>query len=129
MSYKRFAIELGMGVDLHGEDYTKASIRAVKDAISRVCLVGLIEALNLGLDEILVEIILGVPKGGEVVKEEVARAVPIGRVEVRVVEGGLRVPGVCVPAFGCSSDIIVVNACVVVNVPGRPGLKGGKGLG
>ncbi|MBC7240297.1 MAG: Lin0512 family protein, partial [Chloroflexi bacterium] len=82
MIYKRFAIELGMGVDLHGEDYTKASVKAVKDAVSRVCLSGLVEVLNLSLDDIRVEVILGIPKGGEIKEEEVRKAIPIGKVEV-----------------------------------------------
>lgn len=116
--YKRFAIELGMGVDLHGEDYTKASVKAVKDAISRVCLSGLVEVLNLSLEDIVVEVVLGLPKGGEVKKEEIRRAIPIGRVEVRMEEGGLKVPGIYVPKFGRTSTIIVVNACVIVKVPG-----------
>ena len=119
MTLKRFAIELGMGVDLHGEDCTKAAVKAVKDAISRVCLSGLVEILNVPLDEILIEVILGVPGGGEVREEEVRKALPIGKVEIRVVEGGLRVPGIHVPAFGETSNIVVVNACVVVKVPGK----------
>ncbi|MDK2870692.1 MAG: hypothetical protein PWQ16_43 [bacterium] len=118
MIYKRFAIELGMGVDLHGEDYTRASVKAVKDAVSRVCLSGLVEVLNLSLDDIRVEVILGIPKGGEIKEEEVRKAIPIGKVEVRVEEGGLKVPGIYVPKFGKTSTIIVVNACVIVKVPG-----------
>ncbi|MEM8542155.1 MAG: Lin0512 family protein, partial [Pseudomonadota bacterium] len=35
MALKRFATEFGMGVDLRGQDYTKAAIRAVKDALYR----------------------------------------------------------------------------------------------
>ena len=37
MQTKRFVVEIGSGVDLHGEDVTKAACRAVKDAISRSC--------------------------------------------------------------------------------------------
>ena len=35
MGTKRFIVEIGTGVDLHGEDVTKAACRAVKDAISK----------------------------------------------------------------------------------------------
>lgn len=118
MSYRRFAIEFGMGVDLHGEDCTKASVKAVKDAISRVCLCGLVEVLNISLEDVLVEVILGVPRGGEVEVEEVKKVIPIGKVELKVEEGGLKVPGIYVPRFGETSNIILVNACVVVKVPG-----------
>ena len=43
MARKRFAIELGYAADLHGEDMTKAAVRAVRDAISRICLCGIME--------------------------------------------------------------------------------------
>ena len=33
MAIKRFVTEMGMGVDVHGSDYTKAAKRAVTDAI------------------------------------------------------------------------------------------------
>ena len=34
MAIKRFVTEMGMGVDVHGSDYTKAAKRAVTDMIS-----------------------------------------------------------------------------------------------
>ena len=33
---KRIILEMGMGNDLHGSDYTKAALRAVQDAIFKV---------------------------------------------------------------------------------------------
>ena len=33
MARKRFAMEFGMGTDLQGADYTKAAVRALKDAL------------------------------------------------------------------------------------------------
>ena len=32
MAKKRCLLEMGMGTDLHGKDYTKAAQRAVRDA-------------------------------------------------------------------------------------------------
>ena len=43
---QRYIVELGTGADLHGADMTKAARRAVKDAISRSCLCGLVEVLG-----------------------------------------------------------------------------------
>ncbi|MBQ1434455.1 MAG: Lin0512 family protein, partial [Clostridia bacterium] len=34
MAWKRFIIEFGTGVDVHGIDVTKAAQKAVKDAVS-----------------------------------------------------------------------------------------------
>ena len=44
---KRFIVEIGTGIDIHGENATKAACRAVKDAVSRSCLCGLLEILEL----------------------------------------------------------------------------------
>ena len=32
MTLKRMAIEIGMGTDIRGADYTKAAVRALRDA-------------------------------------------------------------------------------------------------
>jgi len=34
MALKRFVIEMGMGIDQHGQDPTVAAARAVRDAIA-----------------------------------------------------------------------------------------------
>ena len=41
MDYRRYLLEVGTGIDLHGRDETKAAQRAVKDAISHSSMVGL----------------------------------------------------------------------------------------
>ena len=33
MAWKRVALEIGMGTDIRGADYTKAAVRAHKDAL------------------------------------------------------------------------------------------------
>ena len=38
---RTFIVELGSGVDLHGQDPTKAAVRAVRDAFAHVSLPGL----------------------------------------------------------------------------------------
>ena len=44
---KRYIIEFGIGMDFHGQDVTKACEKAVVDAISKSCLCGLNEILNI----------------------------------------------------------------------------------
>ena len=44
---KRYVVEFGMGLDIHGQDAGKAAQKAVKDAVSRSCLCGLSEVLGL----------------------------------------------------------------------------------
>ena len=60
MARKRVILELGMGNDLHGGDYTKAALRAVQDAIHHSSL-SMIR--SLGIDpktQIFVEVTVGV---------------------------------------------------------------------
>ncbi|OEU61434.1 MAG: hypothetical protein BA867_13175, partial [Desulfobacterales bacterium S5133MH16] len=100
MKKKRFIVEIGTGADLHGEDVTKAACRAVKDAISRSCLCGLVEILGIeDLKAIKVDILVACPKPEEVELEQVKAIIPIGQKSARAVEGGMKAKGLCVPNF------------------------------
>ena len=116
MSEKRFIVELGTGVDLHGEDVTEASCRAVKDAISRSCLCGLVEILEVGsLDDVTIDILVACPHPEQVDLDKVMAVVPIGRKRARAVAGGLETQGLCVAQFGPECDrIMVANAALTV---------------
>jgi uncharacterized protein (TIGR02058 family) len=118
MARKRYVIEIGTGIDLHGEDVTEAACRAVKDAVSRSCLCGLAEILEVtDLDQIEVDVLVAVPRPDEVDLEQVMDAVPIGRKNAHAVSGGMMVKGLCVPRFGPDRDqITVVNAALTVYV-------------
>ncbi|MDM8554642.1 Lin0512 family protein [Desulfococcaceae bacterium HSG7] len=118
METKRFIVEIGSGADLHGEDVTKAACRAVKDAISRSCLCGLVEILGIDdLQAMQVDIEVACPKPDEVDLEQVKAVVPIGHKNARAVEGGMNVKGLCVPDFAPNCDrIIVANAAVTVSI-------------
>lgn len=113
---KRFILELGTGIDLHGQDATKAAMRAVKDAISRSCLCGLVEILELDdLNRMFVEVTVAVPTPEQVDPEAVLSVIPFGRKELEVVSGGMRAPGLYQPELGDrTSDVIVANAAVTV---------------
>jgi uncharacterized protein (TIGR02058 family) len=120
MASKRFIVEIGTGVDLHGENVTKAACRAVNDAVSRSCLCGLVEILDLqDLGDVLVDILIASPRPQEVDLEQVKAAVPIGRRTARAVEGGMTARGLCVARFAPECDqIVVVNAAITVSVEG-----------
>jgi uncharacterized protein (TIGR02058 family) len=118
MEIKRFIVELGTGVDLHGEDVTKAACRAVKDAISRSCLCGLVEIMGMDdLEAVQVDIIVATPRPDEVDLEQVKAIAPIGRKTARSVAGGMVVAGLCVPNFAPNCDqIVMANAAVTVSI-------------
>ena len=87
---QRFIIEMGMGNDLHGMDYTKAAGRAIEDALrhSSIPLFG-----TLGLDhaEMRVQVTVAVQEPERVDCAALTARLPRGRAEVRAVHGGLNV--------------------------------------
>ncbi len=91
MALKRMALEIGMGTDIRGADYTKAAVRALRDALWHNSL-SVAAALGKDVDSIQVEVQIGVPKPHLVNKEEVLAVLPHGTGTVTVVEGGLEIP-------------------------------------
>jgi uncharacterized protein (TIGR02058 family) len=117
MANKRFIVELGYGTDLHGGNVTKAAQRAVKDAISRNCLCGLIDILGLkDPDRMHVAVKIGCPKPEEIDAGEVLKVIPFGSRELEVVSGGLSVRGLDLPALGEGDNIFVAVAALTVSV-------------
>ncbi len=115
---KRFIVEIGTGIDLHGEDVTKAACRAVDNAISKSCLCGLLEILKLkDLGDVRVDILVASPRPKDVDLDQVKAVVPIGRKTALVTEGGMTAQGICVDQFAPECDqILVANAAVTVSV-------------
>ena len=90
MSLKRIILETGMGNDLYGEDYTKASIRAVQDALHHSSLT-LFKSLDINPDQMHVVVTLGVQEPGKVDTTVVGEQIPYGKVTIQPVLGGLNV--------------------------------------
>ena len=118
---RTFVIELGTGVDLHGQDPTRAAVKAVRDAFAHVSLPGLRQVAEIqDLGTLAIEVTLGVPpEAGAVDTAQVAAQFPFGNVEVKVVPGGLMTGGDAFrPEFGDRTDhILMVNAAIRVRVP------------
>ena len=91
MALKRAILEMGAGNDLHGGDYTKAALRAVQDALHHSSL-GFARALDMDIESMHVEVIIGVQKPEAVDADRVKASLPHGQVTVRVVKGGLDIP-------------------------------------
>ncbi len=90
MAMKRMVVELGMGTDIRGADYTKAAVRALRDALWHNSL-NVATALGLPADAMVVEVVIGVPKPEQVDTAEVLAVLPHGTGSVKVVEGGLEI--------------------------------------
>ena len=87
---KRLILEMGMGTDLYGEDYTKAACRAVDDAIRHSSLI-LFRSLGLDHEKMVVNVTVGVQMPEAVDPQIVAAKLPRGRAVVNVVHGGQNV--------------------------------------
>jgi uncharacterized protein (TIGR02058 family) len=106
-------IELGMGVDLQGQDATKAATRAIRDAIGRNYLPGVRRTLQNSGGRMLVHVRLGVPaEAGGIDLAAVKATLPHGEVTLEVVPGGMLVPN----GLDDGGKICVVNAAVEVSV-------------
>ncbi len=108
MALKRMALEIGMGTDIRGADYTKAAVRALRDALWHNSL-SVAAALGKDVDSMQVEVLIGVPKPHLVNKEEVLAVLPHGTGTVTVVEGGLEIPN----DEGTSLTVIASAAAIV----------------
>lgn len=115
MSLVRWITEMGMGVDVHGHDYTKAARRAVSDALRHSSL-NFFAATDKTRDDMYVEVIVAVADPDAVDIEAVKAEVPYGTVTVRAVSGGLDVPKI-VKADGSADGIVMANAAVLVSFP------------
>ena len=117
---RTFVVQLGTGVDLHGQDATKAAVRAVRDAFNHVSLPGLRHVAGItDMSTVMVDVTLGVPpEAGPVDVEQVKAQFPIGTVNVTVQAGGLMPVGEAFrPEMGDKIDaILMVNAAIVVRV-------------
>src|SRR3954452_11130443 len=108
MPLKRMVLEIGMGTDIRGADYTKAAVRALKDALWHNSL-SVAAALGQPTDAMQVEVTIGVPKPDRVDKAAVLAVLPHGTGTVTVVEGGLEIPN----DAGTNSTVIANAAAVV----------------
>jgi uncharacterized protein (TIGR02058 family) len=105
---KRMVLELGMGTDIRGADYTKAAVRALRDALWHNSL-SIADAVGLPVDSMKVEVRIGVPHPEKVDKEAVLAVLPHGTGMVTVVEGGLEIPN----DAGTDSMVLAHAAAIV----------------
>ena len=110
MARVRCITEMGMGVDLHGRDATKAAKRAVSDAIRHSSL-GFTRFVGKTAHDMIVDVKIGVPDPGSVDTAAVAKELPYGKITVTAEKGGLEIP-----AESGGDAIIIANAAVMVSL-------------
>jgi uncharacterized protein (TIGR02058 family) len=110
MARVRCITEMGMGVDVHGKDATKAAKRAVSDAIRHSSL-GFVRLFGKTPQDMFVDVTIGVPNPEAVDTAAVAKELPYGTVTVAAVAGGLEIP-----AASGGDSILIANAAVIVSL-------------
>ncbi|GGE33463.1 hypothetical protein GCM10011391_10150 [Pullulanibacillus camelliae] len=109
-------IQTGFGVDVHGQDVTKASVRAIINAIHTNSMPGIKNLLpNQDLNNMKVNIKLAVPCDKDKLNiERVKQEIPYGTVTVEVLDGGMVTSsGIYLEDKGDQNDLMyIVNASV-----------------
>jgi uncharacterized protein (TIGR02058 family) len=110
MALKRMVVEFGMGTDLGGADYTKAAIRAVKDALWHNSLT-VADAFGVPRDEMRIEVFIGAGEPDQIDKKAVAETFPYGQAVVIASQGGMDIP-----KDDGADRTVLVNAAVIVSL-------------
>ncbi|WP_341530819.1 Lin0512 family protein [Nostoc sp. UHCC 0302] len=114
MARKRLIIEMGMGIDQHGQEPTVAAARAVRNAIAHNALPGVWEVAGLNdPNQMIVEVEVAVPYPEQVREEEVLAVLPFGRKTLTVQSGGMVVQGKAIPALNDKNDEMLIAIAAV----------------
>jgi len=111
MSDQRFIIEMGMGNDQYGMDYTKAAARAIEDAI-RHSSIPMLAARDIEHTKMRVQVTIGVQEPDKLDTEALKSAMPRGTATIGATHGGLNVAN---PDTG--DTIVMATAAVEVFLP------------
>jgi uncharacterized protein (TIGR02058 family) len=114
MARKRLIIEMGMGIDQHGQEPTVAASRAVRNAIAHNALPGVWEVAGLSHpNQMIVEVQVAVPYPEKVREEEVLAVLPFGRKTLTVESGGMIVQGRAIPELNDQNDEMLIAIAAV----------------
>ncbi|MEA5618125.1 Lin0512 family protein [Cronbergia sp. UHCC 0137] len=113
MTLKRFIIEMGMGIDQHGQEPTVAAARAVRNAIAHNALLGIMEIAAKDPNEMIIEVKIAVPYPEQVREAEVLAVLPFGRKTLIVESGGMIVDGLAIPSLNDKNDEMLIAVAAV----------------
>ena len=115
MEYRRFLIEIGTGVDMHGGSMTRAAQKAVKDAMSHCCMAGVREIFNAGPHDLALRVKICCPRPEELDLDQVKE--PLGfydDVELVPAAGGASERGLLVEEMGAGDTLVAALAIITV---------------
>jgi len=115
---KRYLVEFGTGVDVHGGNVTKAAKKALRDAISHCCMTGLTEVVGLDKigEQLHLKVKIATPYKEKLDVKEALTGLPAYKhIDVEVVDGGLEVDGMFIKELDHEgTGIVIVNAAITV---------------
>ncbi|WP_299934037.1 Lin0512 family protein [uncultured Pelagimonas sp.] len=88
---KKMLTEFGLGTSLRRQDYTEASVRAVKNALWHNS-INLAELFGRPKGDMLIDVEVGVANPSAVDVSQIEAVFPYGQPTVHVVQGGLDIP-------------------------------------
>ena len=91
MPRHRMVMELGMGTDIRGQDYTKAAVRALENALRQNSLT-VARAFGVEPEDMQVTAVIGVQQPDMVDADRVAQVFPYGKPTVQLEFGGMDTP-------------------------------------
>ncbi|MEA5570999.1 Lin0512 family protein [Calothrix sp. UHCC 0171] len=114
MARKCFIIEMGMGIDQHGQEPTVAAARAVRNAIAHNALLGIWEVAGLDdPNQMIIEVQVAVPSPEQVRAEEVLAVLPFGQKTLILEPGGMVVQGRAIPVLNDKNDDMLIAVAAV----------------
>ena len=114
MARKRLIIEMGIGIDQHGQEPTVAASRAVRNAIAHNALPGVWEVAGLSHpNQMIIEVQVAVPYPEQVREEEVLAVLPFGQKTLIVESGGMIVQGRAIPELNDKNDEMLIAIAAV----------------
>ena len=109
-------IELGFGNDSHGQDVTKAAVRACRNAIEFNSIPSIQRLVPGGYDQLKLDVVLAVPpKYKSTLKiEACANVFPYGSIRFQIQDGGMIArSGIAIDRLGDKNDDMIVVCCSV----------------
>jgi len=108
MAKTRVAVEFGMGTSLRRQDYTKAAVSALKDALWHNSLT-MAQAFDFPRSAMIVDVEIAVQEPENVDLEALKDVLPYGTASFKAVHGGLDI------AKPDGGKTVIANAAVIVS--------------
>ena len=115
-SFLPHSFSIGFGNDSHGQNSTKAAIRACRNAIEFNSIPSINRLVPGGYENLKLDVLLAVPPKyqADLDLSKVQEVFPYGSIRFQIQDGGMVAPsGIAVERFGDSNEDMVVVCCSV----------------